>query len=544
MLPQAPSLGAGQPRYYAARPSVQSRADSLSPNTSTAVSFMTNSTGGRNPILSPPLSLYDVSSNGVSANCRGNHIKQHTTGQVLRVHKAPERGVQTTFDTWVSNRQETLPSSDQLTRQKSTSVPMAYREATKHCESKSGFGKLVDQACHPRKWRKYKEGQRVISKRTMRTHDDDRLPRTTTADHFVYQIPAFHSRSTITDPESESPYLTVKEALEREAIKRDEEAKAKSTRLTKRTRRLYKSLETEKRDIGHVTGSLCSQVTHRLRELWKISAGRKLGAGSERVRLRKAPRRRRIISDASSSTPGDHASASALRAQPSHEIRRTSQNASSRHNPIRAPTHSPDDPYRSASQSVDTREETTPSDEHLALRAHQDVPLSPISHLSHASTTTDYRDRTADWTHVMNNNIWDKTPHYASTLSSESRASNWAGGSDTSSISDEVGEPSPYEFEVASREEGGLSRRGTTYSGSTAVSSRHNRMSSDLRRSKRGSRNNGKPPMYAPTIRKSPSEYSLDSAGKTSKATERFTILKTSLPWQNQDREMRSMVAA
>jgi hypothetical protein len=60
----------------------------------------------------------------------------------------------------------------------------------------------------------------------------------------------------------------------------------------------------------------------------------------------------------------------------------------------------------------------------------------------------------------------------------------------------------------------------------------------------RKSRKSDIPSKYVLKVRKSPSEYSLHSLDKTSRATKEFTILDTRLSLQNQSGRMRSMVAA
>jgi len=483
--------------------------------------------------MSPPLSLYVVPSSGVDSGW-GSHFQQHVSRQVLSIHQAAEPEHGPAFDSSNKGRRDLLPTierhtCDELRRQRSITVPLAYQRATDHCESESGFGKLVDRVRHPRTWRKYKEGLGVISKRTMKTHDRDHSPQTTTAHSFLRQIPAVYTKSTSTHPTNDSHvYLTVKETLEQEAIQRAEDAKTKAKRSSMMNGRLHKSQDTEVRDIGHVTGSLCSRVTHRFGDLWKGSVSRKVGNGPERVRLRKKNRKAGINSaDDSIAGADDNAAARALRAHPSLQIRRTMPKEAVRNVPSRASSHGSDRSYRSALP-----------EEFFASNAHQDPPLSlSIPHnlpWSPPPMTADPEGRTKVWADMMMNSMmnsrtWRKTRSLASTLGSVSRTSSRRAGSETSSLMDFDDGPFVYESDAVQRET--ISRQNTGLSGTTLGTSPVSQKSSNV---PWASKKSGKPSKYVLEVDKFPSEFSLDSMGKISIPTTNFPILDTRFALHNQ----------
>lgn len=152
-------------------------------------------------------------------------------------------------------------------------------------------------------------------------------------------------------------------------------------------------------------------------------------------------------------------------------------------------------------------------------------------------------DPILDWRQALDGEMWrNDTPSYAATLRSVSRASTWLGGSDTSSIGCANNEPSAYEFEVAGKNR--VSRSGTTYSGCTAVSSQHHRMSSDAAiASEGGSPKSSKLSKHARKVVDPRSKYSLRSTGKDTRKVPDLRMLDTSLPWNEQDDVVRSMVA-
>lgn len=532
MPPTTTSCGELRGRYYGASPTL--RTESVA-SPSTAVSFMTDSKGERRSIMSPPLTLHVVSSDGIDLDSRGSHIRQHTSSRILSIHEATELQHGLAFDTSKNGRRDLLPTikrdtCDELRRQRSITVPLAYQRATDHCESKSGFGKLVDRVRHPRTWRKYKEGLAVISKRTTKTHERDHSPQTTTAHSFLHQIPAFDTKSTPTHPTNDSHvYLTVKETLEQEAIQRAKDAKTKAKRSSMMTGRLYKSQDTEARDIGHVTGSLCSRVTHRFGDLWKGSVSRKVGTGPERVRLRKKNRKAGINSaDDSIAGPDDNAAARALRAQPSLQIRRTMPKEAIRNVPSRASSHGSNRSYRSALP-----------EEFFASNAQQDPPfsLSTPHNLpwSPPPMPADPEGRTKVWADMMMNSMmnsrtWRKTPSLASTLGSVSRTSSRRAGSETSSLMDFDDGQSAYEFDAV-RRTNQISRQSTGLSGTTLGTSPVSQKSSNV---PWASKKSGKPSKYVLEVEKLPSAFSLDSVGKRSIPTTNFHILDTRFPLHDQ----------
>lgn len=153
------------------------------------------------------------------------------------------------------------------------------------------------------------------------------------------------------------------------------------------------------------------------------------------------------------------------------------------------------------------------------------------------------RDPILDWRQALEGEMWtNDTPSYAATLRSVSRASTWLDGSDTSSIGCTNDGPSAYEFEVAGSDR--VSRSGTTYSGSTAVSSQHHRMSSDAAiASEGGSPKSSNPSKYARGVVDPRSKYSLRSTGKDTRKVPDLRMLDSNSPWHEQDNVVRSMVA-
>ena len=138
--------------------------------------------------------------------------------------------------------------------------------------------------------------------------------------------------------------------------------------------------------------------------------------------------------------------------------------------------------------------------------------------------------------------MWNKTPSYAGTLSGVSRTSRIRGNSEASSIGCVNDNPSAYEFEVAGKNR--VSRSGTTYSGSTAVSSQHHRMSSDAAiASEWGSPKSSKLSKHARKVADPRSTYSLRSTGKDKRKVPDLRMLDTNSLWNEQDDVVRPMVA-
>lgn len=151
-------------------------------------------------------------------------------------------------------------------------------------------------------------------------------------------------------------------------------------------------------------------------------------------------------------------------------------------------------------------------------------------------------DQRPEWQRILEGDMWNKTPSYAGTLSGVSRTSRNRGNSETSSIVCANDDPSAYELEVAGKNR--VSRSGTSYSGSTAVSSQHHRMSSDAAiASEGGSPKSSKPSKYACKVVDPRSKYSLRSTGKDTRKVPDLRMLDTNSLWNEQDNVVRSMVA-